>query len=94
MYKAQGQLTEFEKIKPKLTEQQVMLANAFNRLGHERDLDQGYPVNIKEKDIRYYQYNNGSCCYASDLFIMAIRALDDDYIVNYYEKLKRKSKKG
>lgn len=94
MYKKQGQLKQFNELKPKLNANQQSLINAFYRLSQERKTDQGAPASIRDKDIREHQLHNGSCSYAPDLFIMAIHALDSEHITQYCVDMKRKVKKG
>ena len=67
---------------------------AFNQLSQERATEQGAPFPIKEKAIRYYQEYNGSYNYAPDLFIMAIRLIDNEYIKQQCEEMRRKLNKG
>ncbi len=57
-------------------------------------MEQGAPYPIKDKDIRYYQEFNGSCNYAPDLFIMAIHSIDNEYIKQQCEEMRRKANKG
>ena len=94
LYKSQGQLAEFKKLKPILTIKQALLSNAFSRLSLERETNQGVPVSIKEKDIRYYQEQHGSHFYPADLFVMAIHSIDSEYIKQQCEEIRRKVKKG
>ena len=94
MYKAQGQIKEFNELKPKLTHKQQSLLGAFYRLSNERTIENGAPYPIKDKDIRYYQKYNGSCSYASDLFIMAIHAIDNEYIKQQCDEMKHNANKG
>lgn len=94
MYKAQGELADFYALKPKLTDRQQSLLSSFYRLSNERTTEQGAPYPIKEKDIRYYQRFNGSCSYAPDLFIIAIHAIDNEYITQQCEEMRRKANKG
>ncbi len=94
MYERSGSLDEFYKLKPKLSTKQTMLLNAFNRLSQERKLENGGPLQIKDRDIHYYQHHNGSNGYAPDLFIMAIHEIDQEYITQTCDELRRKINKG
>jgi hypothetical protein len=70
------------------------LANAFNQLSQERRTESGAPFPIKEKAIRYHMKHYGSYNYAPDLFIMAIRLIDNEYITQQCEEMRRKADKG
>lgn len=70
------------------------MLNAFNRLSQERETQQNAPMPIKDRDIIYYQGYNGSHGYAPDLFLLAIRDIDQDYISQRCEEIKRKLNKG
>jgi len=94
MYERSGSLDEFYKLKPKLTTKQFSLLSAFNRLSQERRLENGGPMPIKDRDIHYYQHHNGSHGYAPDLFIMAIHGVDQEYITQTCDELRRKTNKG
>lgn len=94
MYQAQGQEAEFYDLKPQLTSRQLSLMSAFNQLSQERQTEQGAPFPIKEKSIRYYQRFNGSYNYAPDLFIMGIRLIDNEYITQQCEEMRRKANRG
>lgn len=71
-----------------------MLLNAFYRLSQERRVEQGAPLSIVDKDIYYYQSNNGSCSLAPDLFIIAIHAIDSEYIKQKHDEIRRRNNKG
>jgi len=92
MYQQQGQLAEFDKLKPTLTAKQIFLMQSFNRLSQERKTEQGAPFAIREKDIHYYMRYNGSGSYPDDLFIFAIHEIDSEYIKMRCEEIKRKTK--
>lgn len=92
MYKAQGMLNEFKELKPQLTARQQSLLCAFHRMSQERDCIEREPLPIKDRDIHYYQKNNGSCEYAPDLFIIAIHAIDCEYIKHQCDEVRRKKK--
>lgn len=94
MYERSGAIDEFNKLKPRLTGNQLMLLGAFNRLSQERRTEQGAPLAIKDRDIHYYQHHNGSHSYASDLFIIAIHDIDQEYIKQRCDEIRRKIKKG
>lgn len=94
MYQQSGQIEEFNRLKPRLTGKQYMLLSAFNRLSQERRLENGGPMPIKDRDIRYYQQHNGSHGYAPDLFIMAIHDIDQEYIKQTCDEMRRKMNKG
>ena len=94
LFKAQGQLDELYELKPELTTQQQQLVNAFNRLSQERKTENGAPFPITDRDIRSYQKHNGSCLYAPDLFMIAIHAIDSEYITQQCEEMRRKANKG
>ena len=81
-------------IKPELTQRQAVLLSSFYRLSQERSLDQGVPLSIKDKDIIYYQEINGSHSFPDDLFMMAIREIDSEYIEQKIEEIRRKANKG
>ena len=87
-------MAEFYELKPILTHRQQSLISAFYRLSQERTTEQGAPYPIKDKDIHYWQHNNGSCSYAPDLFIMAIHAIDNEYIKQQCDEMRRKANKG
>lgn len=89
-----GSVEEFYRLKPKLTTKQFMLLNAFNRLSQERRLESGGPLQIKDRGIHYYQQHNGSHGYAPDLFIMAIHEVDQEYIKQTCDEMRRKMNKG
>jgi len=92
MYEQMGQVEEFYKIKPELTSSQLILMSSFNRLSQERNTEGGAPLKIRDKDIHYYQSCNGSHGYAPDLFVIAIREIDQEYITLRCEEIKRKTK--
>ena len=94
MYQQSGQLEEFNRLKPKLTAKQFALLNAFTNLSLERRLEGGGPLRIKDIDIHYYQHHNGSHGYAPDLFIMAIHDVDQEYITQTCDEMRRKMNKG
>lgn len=94
MYERSGELDLFYEKKPQLTKRQVSLIGAFNCLSQERGLEQGAPMPIKDRDIRYYQRYNGSLGYAPDLFLFAINDLDQEYVNHRCEEIRRKIKKG
>tara|TARA_R110000803_G_scaffold95395_3_gene163360 strand:+ start:254 stop:493 length:240 start_codon:yes stop_codon:yes gene_type:complete len=77
-----------------LTNQQQLLLNAFYRLSQERRTEQGAPLSIVDKDIDYYQSKNGSCSLAQDLFIIAIHAIDSEYIKQKHDEIRRRNNKG
>lgn len=87
-------MDDFNELKPQITHRQQVLLNAFYRLSNERTTEQGAPYPIKDKDIHYWQSVNGSCSYAPDLFIMAIHAIDSEYITQQCDEMRRKAKKG
>lgn len=89
-----GQLKEFELIKPNLTAAQQSLLNSFYRLSQERRMNESVPLPITDRDIHYYQDNNGSCGYAPDLFIIAIHAIDAEYIKRRCDELRAQANKG
>ncbi len=92
MYQSSGAMDEFNKLKPSLSGKQMQLVVAFNRLSCERKLEQGAPLQIKDRDIHYYQQHNGSHGYAPDLFVHAIRSIDAEYITQRCEEMRRKMK--
>lgn len=94
MYEQSGATDEFYKLKPQLTSKQTMLLNAFNRLSQERRTEQSAPMPIKDRDIHYYQQHNGSHGFAPDLFIMAIHDIDQEYIKQRCDEIRRKMNKG
>jgi len=94
MYEQDGLIDDFYTLKPKLTTNQMMLSNSFNRLSQERRTEQGAPLRIKDRDIHYYQSHNGSNGYAADLFIMAIRDIDQEYVEQRCDEIRRKINKG
>lgn len=94
MYEAQGISYQLEELKPNLEQNQILLLNAFYRLSQERRTQENVPLLIKDKDINYYQSIYGSCGYAPDIFVYAIRSIDAQYIENRCDEIKRKSKKG
>jgi len=94
MYKSSGKESEFYELKPKLTEIQIKLLSAFYRLSQERETESGAPLPIKDRDIHYYQKYNGSCGYDADLFVMAINGIDQEYVTQKCEEIRRKMKKG
>ena len=67
--------------------------SAFNQLSVERKTEQGAPFPIKEKATRYYQKHHSSQGYAPDLFITAIRLIDNEYITQRCEEMRRKASK-
>ncbi len=71
-----------------------MLLNAFNRLSQERRLENGGPLQIKDRDIHYHQHHNGSNGYAPDLFVMAIHDVDQEYIDRRCKEIKIEIDKG
>lgn len=89
-----GNIDDFHKLKPQLSNKQMMLLNAFNRLSQERRLENGGPMPIKDLDIHYYQNHNGSHGYAPDLFIIAIHEIDQEYITQTCDEMRRKMNKG
>lgn len=91
MYARQNQAEEFYKLKPNLTQQQVSLLSAFYKLSQERRTEQGFPLVIKDSDIREYQRYNSSI-YADDLFIHAINEVDREYIGLKAKEMKQKAK--
>jgi hypothetical protein len=94
MYDRMGNADDFYKLKPKLSNKQMMLLNAFNRLSQERRLENGGPMPIKDRDIHYYQHHSGSHGCAPDLFIMAIHEVDQEYITQTCDEMRRKMNKG
>ena len=94
MYQSQGKLDEYEKLKPTLTENQIHLLNAFYRLSQERQMRENIPSSIRDKEIHYYQSIHGSCFYAPDIFVHAMRSIDSQYIQNTCDEIRRKTKKG
>jgi len=94
MYKNSGEESKFYELKPKLTEKQVKLLSAFYRLSQERETESGAPLPIKDRDIHYYQKFNGSFGYADDLFVIAINSIDQEYVTQKCEEIRRKMKKG
>ena len=68
------------------------MLSAFYRLSQERRTLENVPLAIRDKDIHYYQSKQGSCFYASDIFIYAIRAIDSEYIENKCEEIRLKNK--
>lgn len=92
MYQNSGSIDEFNKLKPKLTGNQLSLISSFNKLSCERRLEQGAPLQIKDRDIHYHQQHNGSHGYAPDLFLHAIRSIDAEYITQRCEEIRRKMK--
>jgi len=91
-YKRAKSLHLFYELKPSLTDKQVNLLSAFYKLSQERETINGAPLPIKDRDIHYYQKNNGSSGYAPDLFVMAINDIDQEYITKKCEEIKRKAK--
>lgn len=83
----------FNTLKPQLTDKQLSLIGSFYKMSQERTIEQGAPYPIKAKEIHYYQDYNGSCSYAPDLFIIAIHAIDSEYIKNRCEQMRQESKK-
>lgn len=94
MYERSGATDEFYKLKPRLTNKQANLLNAFNRLSQERETQSGAPMTIKDRHIHYYQHHNGSHGFASDLFILAIHDIDQEYIKQRCDEIRRKMNKG
>ena len=88
----QAQKDSIESIKPKLNGNQYILLSAFYRLSQERGLEQGSPLPIKDKAIYLYLSKNGSGTTPEDLFIMAIHEVDEEYIKQYCDEIKRKNK--
>ena len=91
LYKMSNKVDEFYSKKPKLTEEQLSLLSAFYKLSQERRTEQGFPLVIRDSDIRAYQRYNSSI-YASDLFIHAINELDREYIDIKAKEIQRKAK--
>lgn len=52
------------------------------------------PSSIRDKEIHYYQSIHGSCFYAPDIFVHAMRSIDSQYIQNTCDEIRRKTKKG
>lgn len=71
-----------------------MLLSAFYRLSQERDLEQGAPLAIKDKAIIFYKDIYGSCQLPDDLFAIAIHEIDNEYIKQRCEEIRRKNNKG
>ena len=57
-------------------------------------MQENIPLLIKDKDIHYYQSKHGSCLYAPDVFVYAIRSIDSKYIENKCDEIRRKHIKG
>ena len=93
LYKSQGIEEEFYKIKPKMSEQASTLLGAFYKLSQERRMDGKIPKSIIDRDIHYYQSNNGSSGYAPDIFAMAISAIDSEYIKIKCDKIRKQKRR-
>lgn len=93
-YKRAKSLPLFFELKPKLTGKQANLLSAFYSMGQDRQYMNGAPLPIKSADIREHQKHNGSCGYAGDLFEMAIKTIDQEYVTHKCEEIKRKMNKG
>ena len=94
MYERSGIIEEYNKLKPNLTPRQVSLLCAFNRLSQERRSENGCPLQIKDRDIHYYQSCKGSHGYAPDMFEIAIHDIDNEHIKQRIEEITRKNKDG
>ena len=70
----------------------MVLLNAFNSLSQERRDSKGVPLTILDRDIREYQQYNGSGSVPSDLFMMAIKSIDSDFISKRYDEIRKENK--
>ena len=91
MYKQSGDESSFYKLKPKLNGKQQELLSGFYRLSQERDLENGSPLPIKDKEVYYFYACNGSR-YPRDLFLTAIHLLDADYIERRCVEIRKANK--
>ena len=89
-----GAIEEFHKLKPELKEKQQRLYNAFLNIGSQRRYEQGTPFAIRERDMDYHINKYGCCDYPKDLFELAIKSIDNNYIQKKHAEIQRRIDKG
>ena len=90
MYKDEGMIDQFFKLKPKLTDTQQRLLNAFYRLCTERNYASMSPLPIKESDIHAFTLRNDTAGFPVDIFIDCISAIDNHWLQRQADKQKSK----
>ncbi|MFT6347024.1 MAG: hypothetical protein ACJAYB_000005 [Psychromonas sp.] len=92
-YKHAGIEDQFFINKPNLNKKQAKLIESFNYISRERDYIDRMPRDIKESSIRSHIQFNGAGGYPDDLFIYAIRKLDEKYTLDEINRITKTNSK-